>query len=61
MMGEVGELCEIFQWRGCIADMSGFKSHEIVHLGEEIADVFIYNARLADLLWSGSRTGSSSS
>jgi NTP pyrophosphatase (non-canonical NTP hydrolase) len=49
MMGEVGELCEIFQWRGCIGDMSSFKSQEITHLGEEIADVFIYNTRLADL------------
>ena len=48
-MGEVGELCEIFQWRGCVEDMSGLKSNEITHLGEEIADVFIYNARLADL------------
>jgi NTP pyrophosphatase (non-canonical NTP hydrolase) len=49
MMGEVGELCEIFQWRGSIADMSRFESKELIHLGEEIADVFIYNARLADL------------
>lgn len=49
MMGEVGELCEIFQWIGCVTDISGFDAAKITHLGEEISDVFIYNARLADL------------
>lgn len=49
MMGEVGELCEIFQWRGDINDISTFEEKNIVHLGEEISDVFIYNLRLADL------------
>lgn len=48
-MGEVGELCEIFQWRGKIDDFSGFRSGDKTHLGEELADVFIYNTRLADL------------
>ena len=49
MMGEVGELCEIFQWRGAIEDISEFSDRDVTHLGEEVADVLIYNVRLADL------------
>jgi NTP pyrophosphatase (non-canonical NTP hydrolase) len=50
MMGEVGELCEIFQWQGCVTNITDvLKPDKVTHLGEEISDVFIYNSRLADL------------
>ena len=48
MVGEVGELSEIFQWRGEVAPgLPGWKDKDKVHLGEEMADVFIYLLRLA--------------
>ncbi|KAJ8578411.1 hypothetical protein ON010_g791 [Phytophthora cinnamomi] len=55
--GEVGELCEIFQWKGEVkntaADMllyfvTDWSAREKEHLGEEISDVLIYLVRLAD-------------
>jgi dCTP diphosphatase len=50
LAGECGELCAIFQWKddgeNVIKDLT---RAELVHLGEEIADVFVYNTRLADL------------
>ncbi|KAF1776501.1 EAR protein [Phytophthora cactorum] len=41
--GEVGELCEIFQWKGEVKNTADKE-----HLGEEISDVLIYLVRLAD-------------
>lgn len=48
LAGECGELCEIFQWKA-IVDFSVMEEKDLVHLGEELSDVFIYNCRLADL------------
>ena len=49
MVGEVGELSEIFQWRGeCAPGLPGWKEKDRVHLGEELSDVFLYLLRLAD-------------
>lgn len=55
--GECGEICEIFQWKGDLdsqfvlndATKNGLSIPEILHLGEEIADVFIYSSRLCQL------------
>ena len=56
LTGEVGEVAEIFQWKGPMdAGDSGVISDaactatELVHIGEEVADVFIYSTRLCDL------------
>jgi len=49
LSGESGELAEIFQWKGPLNGLKGFDDKEKVHVGEEIADVFIYSTRLADL------------
>ena len=49
MVGEVGELSEIFQWRGeCAPGLPGWKEKDRIHLGEELSDVFLYLLRLAD-------------
>ena len=48
LAGECGELCEIFQWKATV-DFTVMEEKDIVHLGEELSDVFIYNCRLADL------------
>lgn len=51
MVGEVGELAEIFQWKpdgSCPPGLSGWKDDKLVHLGEEMADVLLYLLRLAD-------------
>jgi dCTP diphosphatase len=51
MVGEVGELSEIFQWRGdagCAPGLPGWKSADREHLGEEMSDVLLYLLRLAD-------------
>ena len=50
LMGEVGEIAEIFQWKGEVENgLVGFKEQEKVHVGEEIADVLNYLIRLADV------------
>ncbi len=49
LCGECGELCEIFQWKGKVDNLSSFTEQEIIHIGEEISDVFVYNLRLSDL------------
>lgn len=46
--GEVGELCEIFQWKGEVKNTADWTAREKEHLGEEISDVLIYLVRLAD-------------
>ncbi|CAH0478797.1 unnamed protein product [Peronospora belbahrii] len=46
--GEVGELCEIFQWKGEVKNTEDWSARDKEHLGEEISDVLIYLVRLAD-------------
>ena len=51
LAGEVGELSEIFQWKGNLPDGldSSFGSKDVIHVGEECSDVFIYSTRLCDV------------
>ena len=62
LMGEVGELAELFQWHGDVggnddgvniqaADLlgAGWSDEEVDKVGQEIADVSIYLMRLADV------------
>jgi hypothetical protein len=44
-------LSEIFQWKGPLPDGldQSFPQKDIIHIGEEIADVFIYSIRLCDI------------
>ena len=49
-MGEVGELSEIFQWRGEVPrGLPDWKDEERQHLGEELSDVLLYLVRLSDI------------
>ena len=49
LVGEVGELCEIFQWKGEVEPgLPGFSAREIEHVGEEMSDVLLYLTRMAD-------------
>jgi dCTP diphosphatase len=51
LTGEVGELNEIFQWRGdqgCLPGLKSWKPADKHHLGEELSDVLLYLVRLAD-------------
>lgn len=50
MVGEVGELCECFQWKGEVTKKdieTTWSDSEREHLGEELSDVLIYLVRLA--------------
>lgn len=53
IMGELGELAEMFQWRGDDVDgknmMEGWSQDDLDHVGQEFADVAIYLLRLADV------------
>ncbi|KAH0463603.1 hypothetical protein IEQ34_008185 [Dendrobium chrysotoxum] len=50
MVGEVGELSEIFMWRGEVAKgLPNWKDSDKEHLGEELSDVLLYLIRLADI------------
>ncbi|CAM9817216.1 unnamed protein product, partial [Discosporangium mesarthrocarpum] len=51
LMGEVGELCECFQWKTALDcdRLQGFTSEEKVHVGEEVSDVMFYLVRLSDM------------
>ncbi|KAL8146706.1 uncharacterized protein LOC141707535 [Apium graveolens] len=50
MVGEVGELSEIFQWKGEVPrGLPGWKEEEKEHLGEELSDVLLYLVRLSDI------------
>ncbi|WOL00947.1 hypothetical protein Cni_G09660 [Canna indica] len=50
LVGEVGELSEIFQWRGEVPKgLPGWKEEEKEHLGEELSDVLLYLVRLSDM------------
>jgi dCTP diphosphatase len=51
LVGEVGELCEIFQWRSDDAvkpGLPGWKPKDKEHLGQEMSDCLLYLVRLAD-------------
>ena len=49
LVGEVGELAEIFQWRGEVKPgLHGWSREEKDHVGEEISDCLMYLIRLAD-------------
>ncbi|KAK3190355.1 hypothetical protein Dsin_029916 [Dipteronia sinensis] len=50
MIGEVGELSEIFQWRGEVEKgLPNWEDSDKEHLGEELSDVLLYLIRLADI------------
>ncbi|CAI0556610.1 unnamed protein product [Linum tenue] len=50
MVGEVGELSEIFQWKGEVPKgLPGWEEEEKVHLGEELSDVLLYLVRLSHI------------
>jgi len=50
LVGEVGELSEIFQWKGEVPKgLPGWNAAEKEHLGEELSDVLLYLVRLADI------------
>ncbi|KAL6967947.1 dCTP diphosphatase [Sarracenia purpurea var. burkii] len=50
LVGEVGELSEVFQWKGEVPrGLPGWKEEEKVHLGEELSDVLLYLVRLSDI------------
>jgi dCTP diphosphatase len=50
LAGEVGELLEIFQWLEADAASAIMDGERASHVEDELADVFIYLARLADVL-----------
>ncbi|KAF3323721.1 dCTP pyrophosphatase 1 [Carex littledalei] len=50
LVGEIGELSEVFQWKGEVPKgLPGWDEGEKVHLGEELADVLLYLVRLSDM------------
>ena len=50
LVGEVGELSEIFQWKGEVAPgLPDFLEGERIHVGEELSDCLLYLVRLADV------------
>lgn len=52
LVSEVGELCELFQWRGDVGSPPGLPEwtpQERTALSEELADVLSYVIRLADV------------
>ncbi|EDO30025.1 predicted protein, partial [Nematostella vectensis] len=49
MVGEVGEVAELFQWKGEVKDgLEDWSEKERTHLGQELSDVLIYLVRLAE-------------
>lgn len=50
LIGEVGELSEIFQWKGEVdKGLTNWEESDKEHLGEELSDVLMYLIRLADV------------
>ncbi|PKA66128.1 hypothetical protein AXF42_Ash018418 [Apostasia shenzhenica] len=50
LVGEIGELSEIFQWKGEVPKgLPDWDEEEKVHLGEELSDVLLYLVRLSDI------------
>lgn len=49
-VGEVGELSEIFQWKGEVEKgLTNWEESDKEHLGEELSDVLLYLIRLSDV------------
>lgn len=49
-VGEVGELSEIFQWKGEVArGLPNWSPGDKEHLEEELSDVLLYLVQLADV------------
>ena len=49
-VGEVGELSEIFQWKGEVdKGLPNWEESDKEHLAEELSDVLLYLVRLADV------------
>lgn len=49
LVGEVGEVSELFQWRGEVAEgLPGWTEAEREHLSQELSDVLIYLVELAE-------------
>ncbi|XP_073323143.1 glutamyl-tRNA(Gln) amidotransferase subunit B, mitochondrial [Pagrus major] len=49
MVGEVGEVAELFQWRGEVAEgLPDWTESEREHLAQELSDVMIYLVELAE-------------
>ncbi|XP_028753713.1 dCTP pyrophosphatase 1-like [Neltuma alba] len=50
LVGEVGELSEIFQWKGEVEKgLPNWSRDDKEHLEEELSDVLLYLVRLADV------------
>ncbi|XP_030521833.1 dCTP pyrophosphatase 1-like [Rhodamnia argentea] len=50
LVGEVGELSEIFQWKGEVErGLPNWSSSDKEHLEEELSDVLLYLVQLADV------------
>jgi dCTP diphosphatase len=52
LVGEVGELSELFQWRtddGAAPGLPDWTEADRVRLGEEVSDVLLYLVQLADV------------
>ncbi|KAG6593040.1 dCTP pyrophosphatase 1, partial [Cucurbita argyrosperma subsp. sororia] len=50
LVGEVGEVSEIFQWKGEVSKgLPEWEEKEKEHLGEELSDVLLYLVRLSDI------------
>lgn len=50
MVGEMGEVAEIFQWKGEVAEgLPTFSEEEKKNVADELADVMAYLVRLADV------------
>jgi dCTP diphosphatase len=50
LVGEVGELSEVFQWKGEVQrGLPEFTPEERTHVAEELSDVLLYLVRLADV------------
>ncbi|KAL3506550.1 hypothetical protein ACH5RR_031932 [Cinchona calisaya] len=50
LVGEVGELSEVFQWKGEVPrGLPDWEEEEKQHLGEELSDVLLYLIRLSDV------------
>ncbi|XP_019854168.1 PREDICTED: dCTP pyrophosphatase 1-like isoform X2 [Amphimedon queenslandica] len=49
LVGEVGELSEIFQWKGEVdVGLPGWSHKDRAHVGEELSDILIYLIELAE-------------
>eukprot|EP00743_Colponemidia_sp_Colp-15_P006349 GILK01006833.1.p1 GENE.GILK01006833.1~~GILK01006833.1.p1 ORF type:complete len:246 (-),score=34.79 GILK01006833.1:276-983(-) len=49
LVGEVGEVSELFQWKGEVpVGLEGWSAEERQNLGDELSDVLLYLVRLAD-------------